>query len=330
MKAAQIDRFGGPEVFNIVDLPVPQINSRQLLLRVAACGLNYSETKLRQNKFVPIELPIILGSEVVGTVEAVGSGVTEFAVGDRVAGPIFADAAKAGGYAEYAVASADTAVLLPDALGFDDAVAAMAQGLTALYMTRTINPAGKRVLITSAAGGVGSWLVQLCRLAGAGTIVAAVGSEAKRQTALDLGADLAINYRADGWVGAVKDGFGGHGPDIIYDGAGGDLVKPCLEMLAPFGTFVVFSSRTIDALSIGAADAMGLNFKNQSIVGFSIAGFSSPEQVRDGLTHLYGLVADGRARPIIGGRFPLAQVADAHRALESRDTVGKVLLTMSA
>jgi NADPH2:quinone reductase len=329
MKAAQIDRFGGPDVFKIIDLPTPEIGRRQLLVRVAACGVNFSEIKLRQNKFFPIELPIVLGSEVVGTVEAVGTEVTEFAVGDRVAAPMFADGAKSGGYAELAIGHADTAVHLPDKLGFDDAVAAMAHGLTALYMTKTIQPAGKRVLISSAAGGVGSWVIQLCRLAGAKTIVGAVGSDAKLKTVLDLGADAAVNYRSDNWVGTVLEHFDGHGPDIVYEGAGGELIPRCLEMLADFGTFVLYSSRTMDDLAIGSAEAMRLNFKNQSIVGFSIIGFSSPEHVRKGLSELYGLVVEGRAHPIIGGRYPLHEVAEAHRALESRNTIGKVLLAIS-
>ncbi len=329
MKAAQIDRFGGPEVFNIIDLPTPEIGPRQILVRVAACGLNFSEIKLRQNKFFPIDLPIVLGSEVVGTVAAVGNEVTEFTAGDRVAAPMFADGAKSGGYAELAVGHADTAVRLPDQLSFDDAVAAMAHGLTALYMTKTIQPAGKRVFISSAAGGVGSWLVQLCRLAGAKTIVGAVGSSAKLQTVLDLGADAAVNYRSDNWVEAVQEHFGGYGPDIVYEGAGGELIPRSFEILADFGTFVLYSSRTIDDLAVGSAEAMRLNFKNQSIVGFSLVGFSSPEHVRNGLSELYGLIAQGRARSIIGGRYPLNQVADAHRALESRDTIGKIVLAIS-
>lgn len=330
MKAAQIDRFGGPEVFNIIDLPIPEVGPRQFLVRVAACGVNFAETKLRQNKFYPIDLPVVLGSEVAGIVEVIGREVSEFAVGDRVAAPMFADATRSGGYAEHAVGHADTAVRLPDNLSFDDAVAAMAQGLTALYLVKTIQPAGKRALITSAAGGVGSWLIQLCREAGAETIVGAVSSDAKLQAVLDLGADAAVNYRTDGWAETVKVHFGGHGPDIVYEGAGGTVIPQCLEMLANFGKFALYSSRTMDDLTIGPAEATSLNFKNQSIVGFSLAGFSSPEHVRSGLSELYGLVAQGRVRTIIGGRYPLSKVADAHRALESRGTIGKILLAIGA
>ncbi|KEQ51802.1 quinone oxidoreductase family protein [Sphingobium chlorophenolicum] len=328
MKAARIDRFGGPEIFNVIDLPTPEVGPRQILVRVAACGVNFAETKLRQNKFYPISLPIVLGSEVAGTVEAVGSEVNEFGIGDRVAAPMFADASRSGGYAELAVGHADTAVRLPDNLSFDDAVAAMAQGLTALYMVKTNDVAGKRVLITSAAGGVGSWLIQLCRQAGAKTIVGAVSSDAKFQTVLDLGASAAINYGIQGWTDAAREHFDGHGPDIIFEGAGGAVIPQCLEMLENFGKFILYSSRTIDDLSIGSAEAMGLNFKNQSIVGFSLAGFSSPRHVRDGLSELYELVAQGSVRTIIGGRYPLDRIADAHRALESRETIGKILLTI--
>lgn len=326
MRAAQISRFGGPEVFDIVDLPTPEFGPRQILVRVVASGVNFAETKLRQNKFYPIELPIVLGSEVGGVVEAVGSEVTDFAVGDRVAAPLFADVAKEGGYAELAAISANVAVRLPDDLGFDEAVAAMAQGMTALYMVKTIDPAGKRVLITSAAGGVGSLLVQLCNVAGAGKVVGAVGSDAKLDTVLGLGADAAVTYSKDGWVEAVAAQLGGQ-PDIIFDGAGGEVIPACLEMLAPFGKYVLFSSRTMDHLSIGPAEAGRLNFMNQSIIGWSIVGFSTPEHVREGLAELYRLIAQGRVRPVVGSRYPLSQVAEAHRALESRDTIGKVLLT---
>jgi len=328
MKAAQISRFGGPEVFEIVDLPTPDFGPRQILVRVAASGVNFAETKLRQNKFYPITLPIVLGSEVAGTVEAVGSEVTEFSVGDRVAAPLFADVAKEGGYAEMAAVSADVAVRLPDNLSFDLAVAAMAQGMTALYMVKTIEPAGKRVLITSAAGGVGSLLVQLCKNAGAETVVGAVGSDAKLQTVSDLGADGVVTYGKDGWVEAVTDKLGGQ-PDIIFDGAGGDVIPACLEMLAAFGKYVLFSSRSMEHLSIGPAEAGRLNFMNQSIVGWSIVGFSSPEHVRTGLAELYGLIAEGHVTPIVGRRYPLSEIAEAHRALESRDTIGKVLLAVN-
>lgn len=328
MRAAQIDHFGGPEVFNIIDLPTPEIGPRQILVRVAACGVNFAETKLRQNRFYPISLPIVLGSEVAGTVEAVGDEVSEFAVGDRVAAPMFADATRSGGYAELAVGHADTAVRLPDDLSFDDAVAAMAQGLTALYMIKTSEPAGKRVLITSAAGGVGSWLIQLCREAGAEIIIGAVSSDTKLSNVLELGADAAVNYRTDGWGETARQHFGGHRPDIIYEGAGGAVIPQCLEMLADFGKFLLYSSRTIDDLAISSVEAMGLNFKNQSIVGFSLAGFSSPAHVRNGLSELYGLLAQGRVRTIIGGRYPLSKVGDAHRALESRDTIGKIVLAV--
>lgn len=327
MKAAQIDRFGGPEVFTIVELPTPAIGSRQMLVRVATSGVNFAETKLRQNKFYPIELPIVLGSEAAGTVEAVGSEVTGFAVGDRVMAPLFADTTKEGGYAEQVVVSADVAVRLPDSLGFDDAVAAAGQGLTALYMVKTIDPAGKRVLITSAAGGVGSLLVQLCKVAGASAVVGAVGNDAKLRTVTELGADGAVNYSSDGWVDAVKGHFGGEGPEIIFDSAGGDVIPACLEMLAFFGKYVLFSSRVMDSLSIGPTEAGRLNFMNQSIVGWSLVGFSTPEHVRNGLAELYDLIAQGKVRPIIGKRFSLDQVGDAHRALESRDTIGKILLT---
>lgn len=327
MKAAQISRFGGPEVFEIVDLPTPEYGPSQILVRVAASGVNFAETKLRQNKFYPIELPIVLGSEVAGTVEAIGSEVTEFRVGDRVAAPLFADVAKEGGYAEMATVSADVAVRLPDNLGFDVAVAAMAQGMTALYMVKTIEPTGKRVLITSAAGGVGSLLIQLCKVAGAEKIVGTVGSDVKLQTVLDLGADAAVTYTKDGWAEKVTEGLGGQ-PDIIFDGAGGEGIPTCLEILAPFGKYVLFSSRTMDHLSIGPAEAGRLNFMNQSIVGWSIVGYTTPEHVRNGLAELYGLIAEGRVRPIVGSSFPLSGIADAHRALESRDTIGKVLLTI--
>lgn len=331
MKAAQIDRFGGPEVLHIVDLPKPVIGPHQVLIRVAVCGVNFAETSLRQNKFIVTpRLPVVLGSEVAGVVEAAGERVNEFKPGDRVAAAMFAYGDRSGGYAELVAADAAYVISLPDNIPFEVAAAALTQGLTALYMTREISPQGKRILINSAGGGVGTWLVQFSRIAGAQKIIGGVGSESKFDHVLAFGADAVINYRSDGWAESLMQHTEAHGPDIVFEATGGDICARCLVLLAERGNFVVYSTRTVKEFAFGAAEVARLSMRNQSLTGFSIGRFLTPEGIRAGMMTLFKLLSEGRARVAISARYPLRQAAEAHRALESRDTVGKVLLIVDA
>ena len=187
-------------MLEVVERPTPTPGDGQVLVRVGAVGVNFY-TLMRQNRYaVTPELPAVPGTEVAGTVERLGEGVANLAVGARVAVPLFAAGAAVGGYTDYVVVEAGLAVPLPAALSFEVAVALLIQGLTALYLTRQISPKGKTILVNAAAGGVGSLLIQLARRAGAKTVIAAASTEEKLDFARSLGADAGVDYTRSDWV----------------------------------------------------------------------------------------------------------------------------------
>jgi NADPH2:quinone reductase len=328
MKAVQISRFGGPEVLEQVDLPVPTPAAGQVLLRVMASGVNFAETLMRQNRYaITPPLPCVFGGEVAGVIEAVGPDVSGWAVGARVAAALFATDFPFGGYAHYVVISADFITEIPDMLPFDAACALMVQGLTALYLVQQANPAGKTVLIQAAAGGVGTFLIQLCKRFGAKTIIATASTQSKRDFARAFGADIAIDYTKVDWPDAVLAQNHNQGPDIIYESVGGDITRQSLSLLAPLGQIVVYGALNIQDFSLGVPELLGLIFKNQSLTGFAFAPLLNPQSLRQGLTQLFDMAIKGELRVHIGATFPLIAAPEAHRALESRTTSGKVVLT---
>jgi NADPH:quinone reductase len=327
MRAVQMSRFGGPEVLEVVETPTPMPGPGQVLVRVRAAGVNFSETLMRRNRYaVTPPLPAVLGNEVAGVVERLGAGVGGPAVGARVVAPIFAAGGFYGGYAEYALIDAGFVVPLPDALSFEVATALMVQGLTALFLTRQAPPLGKTVLISAAAGGVGSLLVQLARRGGAGSVIAAASTAEKLAFARSLGADAGVDYTREDWVEQARAASGGAGPDIIYESVGGAVTKGSLAALAPLGRLVIYGALNIQSFDLGVPDLLGLIFKNQSLTGYALAPLLTPESLKAGLAELFDLAASGRLKVTIGGTFPLERVAEAHRALETRRTTGKVVL----
>ena len=191
--------------------------------------VNFADTLLRQNRYaITPELPAIPGSEVVGTIERLGDGVSGLTIGARVAVPLFATGAAVGGYVDYMVVEAGLVVPLPDAVSFEAALALMVQGLTALYLTNQISPKDNTVLVNAAAGGVGSLLVQLAKRSGAKAVIAAASAAKKLDFACSLGADVGIDYTKPDWVDEVRAVSGGAGPDIIYELVGADVTKACL------------------------------------------------------------------------------------------------------
>jgi NADPH:quinone reductase len=324
MKAVQLSRFGGPDVLDIIDMPTPIPGYGEVLVRVRAAGVNFFEALMRQNRYaVTPELPMIFGVEVAGIVEAAGPDVTVPAIGARVAVPMFAVGRGSGGYAEYVAIAAASVLPLPDALSFEDAAALMVQGLTALHLVRRSLPKGKTVLITAAAGGVGSLLVQLAKAAGARQVIAAASSERKLDVARALGADTGIDYTCADWPGRVREATGGAGADIIYDFVGGAFTKTSLAVLAPCGELVFGALGRFD---LTAADVAAMFAGNQSLKGFALLPLLTPANLREDLTDLFNRAAGGGLRVVQGGRFALAQAADAHRALDSRQSIGKIVL----
>jgi NADPH2:quinone reductase len=324
MKAVQLRRFGGPEVLETIEIPTPVPGPGQVLVRIRAAGINFFETLLRGDRYaVTPELPMILGVEVAGVVEALGPGAAASLLGACVAVPLFAFGRGDGGYAEFVAVDTAALVALPDGLAFEDAAGLMVQGLTALHLLRQSPPRGRTVLVTAAAGGVGSLLVQLAKRAGAGRVVAAASTPEKLALARSLGADAGVDYSRAGWAAEVRDATGSAGADTIYDAVGGALATACLDAMAPGGELVFGAVGRCD---LGPAELERMIGQNQSWRGFSLLPLLTPATVQTDLAELFGLAAGGVLTVVRGGRYPLGQAAVAHAALEGRQTTGKVVL----
>jgi len=324
MKAVQFTRFGAPDVLELVKLPVPEPGPSEVLVRVHAAGVNFFEVLMRADRYAATpDLPMFPGVEVAGIIERAGPGADRSLIGTRVAVPLFAIGRGSGGYAEFAAVDGGAVVPLPDAVSFEAAAALMVQGLTALHLRRRSPVKGKIVLVNAAAGGVGSLLLQLARRDAAKMVIAAASSDEKRALSLSLGADHAADYTAPGWQEDVKRLTGGRGVDIIYETVGGAFSRAALDVLAPCGELVLAA---MGRFGLEAADVEHMLDDNQSIKGFSLLPLLTPEGVREDLAALFELAAAGALTVIDGGRFPLHQAAEAHRAIEERRAVGKVVL----
>jgi NADPH2:quinone reductase len=327
MRVVEMSRFGEPEVLQLVERSTPTPGRGEVLIKVQAAGVNFAETLMRDNRYAMTpELPVVLGTEVVGTVERLGPDVAGPSVGARVAVPLFDNGGYSGGYADYVLARAELLVRLPATLPAADATALMIQGLTALHLTRQVAVRGKTVLITAAAGGVGSLLVQLAKREGARTIVAAASNDTKLDLARSLGADAAVNYTRPDWIARARELTGGGGPDVIYESVGGPITGGCLEALAPLGCLIIYGALNIQAFQLGVPELLGLIFKNQSVRGFAVMPLLTREQLLRDLAELFDMAARGALRVIVGGTFPLERAADAHRALAGRRSQGKLVL----
>lgn len=326
MRAAQISRFGATDVFQLVDLPKPVPQPGQVLVKVRVSGINFSDTLMRENRYAMTpELPCVLGSEVSGVVED-ANGCAGWTRGQRVVVPLFASGNPYGGYAEYVVADASAIMPIPDEIADDVACALLVQGLTALALARHVNVSGKTVLVSAAAGGVGSLLLQFLKHAGARRVIGAASSPEKRSLAKTLGADAVVDYTAGEWLEQVREFSDGLGPDIIYESVGGSITEDSLTVLASRGSLIIYGALNIQSFALGVPELLPLIFKNQSITGFAFAPLLTPEILRADLLHLYSLVQAGQLTVQIGGCFALDQVALAHAALASRSTMGKLVL----
>ncbi|TPN13759.1 zinc-binding dehydrogenase [Mesorhizobium sp. B2-1-3] len=323
MKAAQFSRFGGPEVLETVDLPTPEPQAGEVLIRVHAAGINFFEVLMRADRYaVTPQLPMVPGVEAAGVVEAVGQGADDTLIGTRIAAPLFASTRPFGGYAEYVTIDAGLAVPLPYPLSFEEATALMVQGLTAFHLLRQSPPANRTVLVPAAAGGVGSLLVQLAKRQGARRVIGLAGGKAKLDVAMSHGADIAIDRHSGDWVAETRDAAQG-GLDTIYDTVGGTMTGDFLDILAPGGE-LVFAALGRYALGVARLEAM--IGRNQSLKGFALLPLLSPGVLRASLSELFDLAASGDIVVTTGGRFPLDQAGEAHRLLEEHRSIGKVVL----
>jgi NADPH2:quinone reductase len=319
VRAVLVESNGGPEVLAVRDIDAPAPGAGQLLVQVAAAGVNYMDTYQREGVY-RVPTPFVLGSEGAGRVLAVGDGVQDVAVGDRVAW-----SQAQGSYAEQVLVPADKAVPVPDGVGDDVAAAVLLQGLTAHYLVTSTYAVseGDPVLVHAAAGGVGLLLVQLAKARGA-QVLARVGSEEKAVLAREAGADEVLGY--DGFAGRVRELTGGQGVAVVYDGVGRDTFDGSLAALRRRGLLVLFgaASGQVPPLELQRLNTGGSLFVTRPTLGDYVA---TREELLWRAGELFGAVAAGRLGVRVGGRYPLAEAAQAHRDLEGRRTTGKLLLT---
>lgn len=322
MKAVYATAYGPPDVLQLKDAPLPEPGPGRVRIRVAATTVNFADIQSRRAPYIATRVPpFIPGLEGAGTIDALGPGVQGFEVGQRVTAHM--DAA----YAEYALALAVEVFALPDALDFERAATVPSVGTVAvnlLTMAGRLQP-GETVLIHAAAGGVGSTAVQLARVLGAGLIIGTVGSAEKAKLALELGADAVINYREETVAARVQALTGGVGVDVVLDGVGADTFEASIASLAPWGRLVCYGMASGPPPPVAFGSLYG---DNRSIVGYSNGGHRRrrPESLRPAGLAALKLLAQGRWKPVIGARLPLAQAAEAHRMIEDRESIGKVLL----
>ncbi|MBX5441792.1 MAG: zinc-binding dehydrogenase [Solirubrobacteraceae bacterium] len=313
MRAVQIREFGGPEVLELVDLPVPEPGPDEVLVRVTAAGVNFADTHQRGNAYVERQtLPMIPGAEVAGVREDTGERVVAL-VGH-------------GGYAEYAAAPASRCFPVPDGVDDATALALLVQGLTAWHLYRTAAKVqrGETVVVHSAAGGVGSLAVQLGRPLGAGRVIATATSEAKRTLALELGADAAVDGAPEGLTERLLEANHGAPVDVVFDVAGGAVFDASFAALAPFGRVVVsgIASREQNELRTGK-----LLRTSRAVVGFWLFHLlERPAQVDEAMRDLFDRARRGDLRVVVGGIYPLSEAARAHVDLAERRTTGKLVL----
>lgn len=317
MRAIQVSEFGGPEVLVPAEVPDPVAGAGQVVVGMAVADVIFLDTLLRGGwggEYFPIQPPYVPGGGGAGHVLSVGEGVDPAWLGRHVI------ARGSGGYAEQAVFEAGDLVPVPDGLGSADAAAMVHDGATAVSLARNAKIGdGEWVLVAAAAGGAGSLLVQLARDAGA-RVVAAARGERKLALARELGAEVTIDYSADGWQHRVREETGG--VDLAFDGAGGELGKAVFDTVAEGGRFVTYGT------SDGFTDIDPQVAQERQVHVSNALAAGSPDQasVRELLTEALALTAQGRLRPAIGATYPLAQARDAHVSLAERTTVGKSLL----
>jgi NADPH2:quinone reductase len=323
MRAVQITRFGGPEVLDVVDLPDPTPADGQRLYRVRAAGVNYADTHQTEDSYLaPQQLPLIPGAEFVGTAE----GTDERVVGLLLGG---------GGYADTVVTDPRTTWALPDGVTDEQALSLVLQGTTAWHLLRTSThlAAGESVVVMAGAGGVGTLAVQLAKRWGAGRVIATASSAEKRALAEELGADATVDPALaeddpKAFTAALREANGGARVDVVLEMTGGNVFDGAISALAPFGRIAAYGMASRQAASaVAPASLMGTS---RAVVGFWLAHCTArPEMLDEAMTDLLALTAAGDLRPVVGGRYPMTAVREAHQDLLARRSTGKLVLDPS-
>ena len=312
-----MSEYGGPEVLQLVELPVPEPGPGEVLVRVARAGLNFADTHRRTNTYLAKdELPLVPGAEVAGVREDTGERVVALL--------------GSGGYAEYAVAPAALTFPVPDGVSDEMALALVLQGLTAWHLYRTSGRVahGESVVVHAAAGGVGSLAVQLGKPLGAGRVIATASTADKRDLALELGADVAVDGAAEGLTERLVAANLGKPVDVVFEMAGGPVFDASLDALAPFGRLVTYGIASGENNTIRSGSLMR---RSRAVVGFWFAHcLGRPAMIDDALADLFERVRRGELRVVTGPAYPLDQAAQAQTDLAARRTTGKVTLDPTA
>ncbi|WP_237480097.1 quinone oxidoreductase family protein [Lichenibacterium dinghuense] len=319
-KTIRIHAFGGPEVFEVEDVDLPAPGPGEVRIRQRAVGLNFIDVYQRSGIY-PNQLPLIPGNEAAGDVVAVGEGVTEFAPGDRVA-----YGTALGAYAEERNVPARLLVHLPEAISYEVGAVMMLKGLTAQYLLRQTFPVvpGNTILVHAAAGGVGQFLCQWGHALGA-TVIGTAGSPEKCELAKSHGADHCIDYRREDFAERVKEITEGKLCDVVYDAIGKATYPKSLDCIRPLGMFVSYgaASGAIENFDIGLLARKGSLFATRPTLFTYAAKREALVSMTEDLTTA---IESGAVRPEVSARYPLAEVAAAHRALEARETTGSTVL----
>jgi NADPH2:quinone reductase len=324
MKAWRVNEWCEPEQMKLEDIPLPEPGPGEVRIKNRAASLNFYDILLIQGKYqVKPPLPFTPGSEVAGTIDAVGSQVTGFSIGDRVQAM-----AIGGGFAEYSLASSDKTFHVPDRMSFEEAAAMIVIYQTSYFAlkNRAAIREGEWLLVHAGAGGVGLSAIQIGKAFGA-RVIATAGSAEKLDVCLSEGAEHAFSYADDSWVEQVKNLTGGRGADIIYDPVGCDVFDLSTKCIAPEGRLLVigFAGGRIPSIA-----ANRILLKNISVIGVYWGGYLErhPQFMKEAQGDLFSMYEAGQIKPVVSATYPLSDAATALRALAARKTHGKVVLTI--
>ena len=320
MKAIQVKRAGGPEVLELVKLPVPEAKGAEAVVKIVAAGVNFIDVYYREGRYKAV-MPFVPGQEAAGDVVAVGSNVTNLKVGDRVAYTMVL-----GSYAEYSAVAADRLVKIPEGVSYQQAAAVMLQGMTAHYLSHDTYPLkkGETALVHAAAGGVGLLLVQMAHGIGA-RVIGTVSTEEKAKLAREAGADDVILYTQTDFEAETRRLTGGRGVDVVYDSVGKTTFEKGLDILRPRGYMVLFggSSGPVPPFDLIQLSQKGSLYVTRPTLTHYVATREDLE-MRAGA--VFSMIATGKLKLRIAHTYPLEDATQAHRDLEARRTTGKLLL----
>jgi NADPH2:quinone reductase len=339
MRAAVVTKFGPPEVLQFRDLNVPAIGEGRVLVRTRAIGLNFAEVFARLGYYPAVpKPPFVPGIEFSGVVDAVGTLVRGIKKGDRVFG-----FTKHNAYAEYVSVPREFILRMPRTMSFEDAAAFGVTSLTAYHGLVTLAHLrrGERLLIHAAAGGVGTAALQIARHLGA-IAYATVGSQAKMKVAEELGAEVVVNYSEDDFAAVIRNETNGAGLDVIFDSVGGKIMRKGWKLLAPMGRYVLYGFAAVanergvnklkalqESISVPLIYPPSMVTRNVSLMGFNLYFLAQKTKyLQKAMEQLLRWYDKGILRPIVGSVFPFDKIVEAQRFLQSRKSVGKVVVTV--